>query len=113
MKHKNGIYAAIALFLILALNILTVAQVRIRFAPGKSSATVTGRMAAGGRVCYFAAANRGQALTASLTSNSGRVHIFESGSTTYSYDVETSGDQSVCVDNIGKASTYTLTVSIK
>ena len=39
--------------------------------------------------------------------------IFESGETSYSYEVEQSGDQSVCVDNLAGATTYTLTVSIR
>jgi hypothetical protein len=39
--------------------------------------------------------------------------IFESGETSYAYEVERRGDQSVCVDNLAGATTYTLTVSIK
>jgi hypothetical protein len=89
------------------------ADIRIKFARGRTSATVTGRVANGGRVCYVAGARRGQTLTATLSSATGKVQIFESGDTSYSAEVEQSGDQSICVDNLGKATSYTLTVSIR
>jgi hypothetical protein len=89
------------------------ADTRIRFARGRTSATVSGRVGNGGRVCYFAGARRGQTFTATLSSSTGKVQIFESGDTSYSYEVEQTGDQSVCVDNLGRAASYTLTVSIR
>ena len=55
----------------------------------------------------------GQTLTATVSSRTGKVNIFESGETSYSYEIETSGDQSICVDNLGRATNYTLTVSIR
>ena len=94
-------------------NIFAFADTRIRFAKGRTSATVTGRIARGGRVCYFAGARVGQQFTATLSSRSGKVAIFESGETSYSYEVEQAGDQSVCVDNLAGATTYSLTVSIR
>jgi hypothetical protein len=98
---------------VLSLSMLAFGDIRIRFARGRTSATVTGRVAAGGRVCYFAGARRGQSLNATVSSASGKVTIFESGETSYNYDIETSGDQSICVDNLSKATNYTLTVSIR
>lgn len=94
-------------------NIAAFADTRIRFAKGRTSATVTGRVSNGGRVCYFAGASVGQQFTATVSSRSSKVQIFESGETSYAYEVETRGDQSVCVDNLGGATTYSLTVSIK
>ncbi len=94
-------------------NVTAFANTRIRFAKGRTSATVTGRVATGGRVCYFAGASAGQRFTATVSSRSGKVRIFESGETSYAYEVETRGDQSVCVDNLAGATTYSLTVSIK
>ena len=94
-------------------NVAAFADTRIRFAKGRTSATVTGRVSNGGRVCYFAGANVGQQFTATVSSRSGKVVIFESGETSYSYQIETRGDQSVCVDNLSGATTYSLTVSIK
>lgn len=89
------------------------ADKRIQFQKGKSSATVTGSIAPGGRLCYFAGAREGQVLTAVVRSRSGKVVIFESGEKQYCYQVELSGDQSVCVDNLRGSTTYSLTVSIR
>lgn len=89
------------------------ADIRIRFAKGRSSATVSGKISTGGRVCYVANARSGQTLTATVSSRSGKVQIFESGETSYRLDVDYSGDQSVCVDNLRGATSYTLTVSIR
>src|SRR5690606_11469167 len=105
--------AAVAALLVSAAAVNTFADIRIRFAKGRTSATVTGKVAEGGRICYVAGARRGQLLTATVSSNTGKVRIFESGETAYSSEVEISGDQSVCVDNLSKAATYRLTVSIR
>lgn len=103
-----------ALFAIILLSdFTTLADIRIKFPRGRTSATMTGRVGNGGRVCYFAGAREGQILTATVSSRTGKVNIFESGETSYSYKIETSGDQSVCVDNLGRATNYTLTVSIR
>ncbi|MDM7923187.1 MAG: hypothetical protein QUS14_12880 [Pyrinomonadaceae bacterium] len=99
--------------LIFSATVSAYSDFRIRFAKGRTSATVSGKVSTGGRVCYMAGARPGQNFTATVSSRSGNVQIFESGETTYSYVVEMGGDQSVCVDNIGRATTYTLTVSIK
>ena len=111
MKFYSKIFAFITIAA--SANIAAFADTRIRFAKGRTSATVTGRVSNGGRVCYFAGAKPGQQFTATVSSRSGKVVIFESGETSYAYEVETRGDQSVCVDNIGGATTYSLTVSIK
>lgn len=94
-------------------NLTALADIRIKFAKGRTSATVSGRVVKGGRTCYFAGARAGQTLTATISSRTGKAVIFENGETSYSYEVEQSGDQSVCVDNLAGATTYTLTVSIK
>lgn len=105
--------AALAAILVSATAVNTFADIRIRFAKGRTSATVSGKVARGGRICYVAGARRGQSLTATITSNTRRVRIFESGETAYTYEIEVTGDQSVCVDNLGRAATYRLTVSIR
>lgn len=72
-----------------------------------------GPVSNGGRVCYFARARAGQQFNATISSRSGKVLIFESGETSYSYEVEQSGDQSACVDNLAGATAYSLTVSTR
>lgn len=99
--------------IILTLSTVGLADIRIRFARGRTSATVTGSVRAGGRVCYVAGARRGQTVNGVLSSRSGKIIFFESGETSYSFVVERNGDQSLCVDNLGRATTYTMTVSIQ
>lgn len=86
---------------------------RIKFPRGRTSATMNGRIGNGGRICYFARAREGQSFNAALSSRSGKVQIFESGETSYSYTIGQTGDQSVCVDNLSRATTYSLAVSIR
>lgn len=112
MKTKGSVILIVAL--LLSTTFVTTAQdIRIRFPKGRTSTTVSGRISSGGRVCYFANAKQGQSFNATLSSKSGKVQIFESGETSYSYVIEQSGDQSVCVDNLAGATTYTMTVSIR
>lgn len=111
MKNYSKLFALLAIAAFA--YVPAFANTRIRFAKGRTSATVTGRIATGGRVCYFAGARAGQQFTATISSRSGKVRIFESGETSYPYEVEIGGDQSVCVDNLAEATTYSLTVSIK
>ena len=87
-------------------------DIRIRFARNRTSATMRGSVRAGGVVCYVANARRGQTMTATLSSSSGRARIQESGDTSFTNSIERSGDHSICVDNNGRATAYTLTVSI-
>jgi hypothetical protein len=111
MKFYSKLFALVAIATFS--NVAAFAHTRIRFAKGRTSATVTGRVATGGRVCYIAAATAGQQLTATISSRSGKVRTFESGETSYVFEVERRGDQFVCVDNLDAATTYSLTVSIK
>lgn len=93
----------------------TMANIRIRFLKGQTSATVKGRVTTGGRACYFVPGKAGQTLVASLTAISSHslMMILESGEKDYTYLLDVSGQPSVCVDNLGRAGTSTLTVSIQ
>ena len=113
MLKLIGSKIIVAGMILLLTGVDAFADTRIRFARGRTSATMTGKIADGGRVCYVAGAKRGQTLTATVSSRSGKVQIFESGETSYSQYVDYSGDQSICVDNLARATTYTLTVSIR
>lgn len=113
MKSASQIKIFAAIAVILFTNFAVFADIRIKFPRGRTSATMTGKVSNGGRVCYFAGARAGQTLTATVSSRSGKVQIFESGETSYSYEIEVSGDQSICVDNLSRAKSYSLTVSIK
>lgn len=113
MVRANIFKITVIAVLVAATASEALADIRIRFARGRTSATMTGKVSSGGRICYVAGARRGQTLTATVSSRSGKVQIFESGETSYSLDVDQAGDQFVCVDNLARATSYTLTVSIR
>jgi len=113
MKKTNFGKIVVVAVLLVTLCVEGFADIRIRFARGRTSATMNGKISNGGRICYIAGAKRGQTLTATVSSATGRVQIFESGDTSYTNEIEYSGDQSVCVDNLGRATSYTLSVSIR
>ncbi len=88
-------------------------NIMIRFAPGKSEASVNGRIGTARRTCYFVNGKAGQTLKASVSSTSGFVSIFESGELDYEYVLDVPGKTPICVDNLGRSTTFKLTVSIK
>ena len=89
------------------------ADIRVRFARGRTSATMPGPIAGDRAQCFVAGASRGQRINATISSRNGKVTFVDTGETNYSKDLERSGDHSFCVRNYGRATTYTLTVSIQ
>lgn len=88
------------------------AQTRIRFAPGRYSATVIGELAYNQYRQYVVRAREGQTIIAKLTSTSGRVVIAEDYSTQYILDLNETGDYTIDIMNIGPYARYRLTVTI-
>ena len=89
------------------------ADIRVRFARGRTSATMTGSLRGGRAVCYVAGARRGQALNATVSSRNGKVSFRATGDTSYSETFDSAGDHRFCLNNNGGLSGYTLTVSIQ
>lgn len=115
LKNLSAKFLILTLvFLIAAPDLL--AQTRVRFARGRTSATMSGTLAPnGGRRSYVLRAQRGQILTATLSSTNGRVD-FTQGSlhdTQFSRTIERDGDVYVDIDNHGGRTRYTLTISIQ
>lgn len=88
-------------------------NILVKFPPGKNEVTVSGRIGAARKVCYFVSGKTGQTLKASVSSRNGFVSIFESGEKEYEYVLDVPGKASVCVDNLGRATTFSLTISMK
>lgn len=91
------------------------AQTRVRFARGRNSTTVSGKLAASKMRSYVLRASAGQTLTATLSSSNGKVDFTqgELHDTQYSRVLENSGDVYIDIDNHGGATSYTLTISIQ
>jgi|GEM_PF-2968958 len=113
-KNKTILAAAA---LVLTIAPATVAQTRISFAKGRTSATVSGTIAHMGNRCFAVAAKEGQWINATLRSRTGQAQFLyvvgggPKGGTTYSTTAIT-GDNQVCIENFGPTTTFALTVSI-
>lgn len=105
---------ALALILIL-MGSNSIAQKRISFRRGTSSATVKGKIAANGYLEYMVNGQAGQVMSIEITSGNGAV-IVNAGTASgknFSLDM-TGGDHMLSVVNTSRTATnYTLTVSIK
>lgn len=84
---------------------------RIRFARGRTSATVSGSVAGNTFRDYVLSARRGQQLSANVSSRNNCV-IFSQGSTGIGFTTD-SGDNYINLNNTcGRTASYTMTVSI-
>lgn len=116
MLKKFGLKIAILAMILVTAATDSMAQTRIRFARGRSSATVTGTLAANATKGYVLRAAQGQTLTGTLSSTNGKADFTQGNlhDTQYSQTVEEDGDVYISVDNHGSRSTkFTLTISIQ
>ena len=92
-----------------------VAQKRISFQRGKSSATVSGNIGSRGYLEYVIEGRAGQVMSIEIKSGTGAVTVNAGTATGKNFSVEmTGGDHLLSVVNTGRGATnYTLTVSIK
>lgn len=92
-----------------------IAQKRISFRTGSSSATVRGKIGSRGYLEYVVNGRAGQLLTIEITSGNGAVVVNAGRASGKSFSVDmTGGDHELSIVNTApKATNYTLTVSIK
>lgn len=91
-------------------------QTRIRFARGRTSATVSGSIGNNGERNYILGASRGQVMTVRVTSNTGDVHVDLGGNdvgTGTTVTLRSTDDYIITVHNDGRAARYSLYVSIR
>ncbi|MBP9665518.1 MAG: hypothetical protein KBD94_12950 [Pyrinomonadaceae bacterium] len=87
------------------------AQTRIKFARGRTSATVSGSLSGGATRTYVLGARNGQVLSGNVSSGNGCV-VFSGGATSTSF-ITRSGNNYVSVTNqCRRVTRYTMTVSI-
>ena len=90
-------------------------QTRVRFARGRTSASLKGKLGARGSAQYVLGARDGQTIFATVSSTNGKVTITGSngrGSTDYEV-LATDGDNYIGIYNSGGATNFTLTISIR
>lgn len=116
MLKKIGLKITILAMILLMTASDSLAQTRIRFKRGSSSATVSGTLSPGSTRGYVLRAAAGQYLSATLSSSNGKVDFTQGNlhDTQYSQTVEDNGDVYISVDNHGnRATRFTMTVSIQ
>ena len=111
MKLKIRFIALTLLFAVFGIVAEAGAQTRIRFARGRTSATVSGDIKANATRSYVLGAKSGQYLSGNVSSKNGCVKFAE-GTTSLGFTTE-SGDNIISITNTCRtATTFTLTVSI-
>lgn len=92
-------------------------QTRIRFARGRTSATVGGTISGYSSRSYVLGASRGQTMTVSVTSTSGRVWVDIGGNDVgrgTTVELRSTDDYIITVHNeLGSSTRYSLYVSIR
>jgi hypothetical protein len=91
-------------------------QTRIRFARGRTSATVSGSIAGYASRSYVLGASRGQTMTVRVSSNNGDVHVDLGGNDVGSgttVELRSTDDYIITVHNEGGATRYSLYVAIR
>jgi len=113
---RKPLLKALTLALIIILSSADVlAQKRIRFQRGRSSATVRGPIGPNGYTEYVIDGRAGQVMTIEITSGNGAVIVNAGHASGKSFSLEmTGGDHLLSVVNTGRRATnYTMTVSIR
>ena len=109
--NKNTLLFSVVLLGVFAAFSSVSAQSRIRFARGRTSATVSGSIGGSVGRKFALGAKDGQVLSANVSSKSGCVK-FDNGATSTTFTTN-SGDNFLRIKNgCGRLTTFSLTVSI-
>ncbi len=116
MLKKLSIQIVLLMTISLMTSVDLYAQTRIRFARGKSSATVSGNVGSGGSRSYILGAKRGQTMTVRVSSNNGQVSVDIGGNdvgTGDTIELRSTDDYIITINNNGGSTRYSLYVSIR
>lgn len=115
MIRKTSVHL-VALMLVMIVSVPDLlAQKRISFRKGASSATVRGRIGANGYTEYVINGRAGQVMTIKITSGNGAVTVNAGSASGKDFSLEmTGGDHLLSIVNTAATATnYTLTVAIQ
>ena len=115
MFRKTGLKVLVLGLMLSVSGTHLVAQTRINFRRGTSSATVRGKIGAKGYSEYVVNGRAGQVMSIEITSGNGAVVVNAGTATGKSFSVDmTGGDHLLSIVNTGRGATsFTLTVSIR
>ncbi len=114
---KKIIARVLTLIMLVALTVSSsTAQTRIRFARGRSSTTVSSRLAAGASRSYVLGASAGQTMRVRVSSRTGGVSVDIGGNdvgTGTAIRLRSTDDYIITVHNDGRATNFALSISIR
>lgn len=115
---KRFVIKVFAVLMIIGMmDSMVFSQTRIRFARGKTSATVSGNLSSYGSRSYVLGARRGQTMTVRVSSTSGRVWVDIGGNDVgrgTTITLRSTDDYIITVHNeLGRATKFSLFVSIR
>jgi hypothetical protein len=115
MVTRTGVQVVAVLLTLIVVSSESLAQKRISFKKGTSSATVRGRIAANGYTEYSINGRAGQVMSIKITSVNGAVTVNAGSASGKDFSLEMSGGDHLLsiVNTAATATNYTLTVSIK
>lgn len=115
VSRRIGLRVLILALVLSVASVDALAQKRIRFQRGASSATVRGQISGKGYLEYVIEGRAGQVMTIEITSGNRAVEVNAGHASGKSFSVEmTGGDHLLSVVNTGRGATnYTMTVSIR
>ena len=115
MLRKTGVQVVAFVLIIVLSSSDVLAQRRISFRRGTSSATVRGRIGANGYTEYLINGRAGQVMSIEITSRNGAVIVNAGSASGKNFSLEMSGgDHLLSIVNTARSATnYTLTVSIR
>ncbi len=115
MLRRTGIQVVALTVMMVLASSNSIAQKRISFRRGASSATVSGNIGSKGYLEYLINGRAGQVMTIEITSGNGAVVVNAGTATGKSFSIEmTGGDHLLSVVNTGRGATnYTMTVTIR
>jgi hypothetical protein len=112
-----------AIIIIASLNVLSLAQTRIRFAKDRSAATLQGTIGANAVREFWINVRRGQTMTVQVTSGNNKIDLglsgpnghIEFGDNGFSQiEIYDSGNHTIAIKNSGRSATrYALTVTVR
>src|ERR1700741_1931196 len=115
MLRRTGVQVVALLLMLVMSSADSLAQKRITFRRGTSSATVRGRIGSGGYLEYVINGRAGQLMSIDIKSGTGAVVVNAGTASGKNFSLEMSGgDHLLSIVNTSRtATTYTLTVSIQ
>ena len=113
MPKSIRVIAVLLMLVMTSADVL--AQKRIRFARGASSATVRGRIGPKGYVEYLINGRAGQVMSIKITSGNGEVTVNAGTASGKDFSLDMSGGDHLLsiVNTVGSPTNFTLTVSIE